>query len=32
MDEVNKGSDSKCDVPWSESFRVENYNVIYQRF
>jgi hypothetical protein len=24
MDEVYKGSDSKCDVPWSESFGVEN--------
>jgi len=27
MDEVQKGSDPKCNVPWSESFRVENDNV-----
>jgi hypothetical protein len=32
MDEVHKGSDSKYDVPWSESFGVENYNVTINVF
>ena len=32
MDEVLKGSDSKCDVPWSESLIVESDNVSINYF